>query len=126
MTGMGVASVLLYSPALWVMIFGFVFQEASIKRVKLLGLILALTGIVLIGQVYDYEKVRLNSLGLLASLGAGLGFAAYILINKRISHYGYSTWTGNACGFGIGALVLLLLQKPMEFCHSLANPTLMV
>jgi drug/metabolite transporter (DMT)-like permease len=69
------------------MIFGFVFQGDRIKRDKLLALILALTGIVLIEQVYDYEKVRLNSLGLLAGLGAGLGYAAYMLINKRISQY---------------------------------------
>jgi drug/metabolite transporter (DMT)-like permease len=68
----------------------------------------------------------LSSLGLLASLGAGLGYAAYILINKRISQYGYSTWTVNAYDLGIGVLVLLLLQKPMGLRHSLANPTMMV
>lgn len=126
MNGMGVASVLLYSAALWVMIFGFVFQRNRIERVKLLALILALSGIILIGQVYNFEKVRLSSMGLLAGLGAGLGYAAYILINKRISQYGYSTWTVNAYGLGIGALVLLLLQKPMELHHSLTNPTIMV
>ena len=123
---MGEASVLLYSAVLWVMLFGFVFQGDRINRVKLLALILALTGIVLIGQVYDFEKVRLSSLGLLAGLGVGLEYAAYILINKRISQYGYSTWAVNAYGLGIGALVLLLLQKPMELRHSLANPTKMV
>ena len=72
-TGMGVASVLLYNAVLWVMLFGFVFQGDRINRVKLLALILALTGMVLIGQVYDFEKVRLSSMGLLAGLGAGLG-----------------------------------------------------
>ncbi len=123
---MGVASVLLSSAVLWVMLFGFVFQGDRINRDKLLALILALTGLVLIGQVYDFEKVRLSSIGLLAGLGVGLRYAAYILINKRISQYGYSTWTVNAYGLGIGALVLLLLQKPMELRHSLANPTVMV
>ena len=54
-TGMGEASVLLYSAVLWVMLFGFVFQGDRINRVKLLALILTLTGIVLIGQVYDFE-----------------------------------------------------------------------
>ena len=68
----------------------------------------------------------MSSLGLLASLGAGLGYAAYILINKRISQYGYSTWTVNAYDLGIGVLVLLLLQKSMGLRHSLANPTMMV
>ena len=98
---MGVASVLLYSAALWVMIFGFVFQGDRINRVKLLALILALIGIVVIGQVYDFEKVRLSSLGLLAGLGAGIGDTAYILINKRVNQFGYSTWTVNAYGLGI-------------------------
>ncbi len=88
---MAVASVLLYSAVLWVMLFGFVFQGDRINRVKLLALILTLTGKVLIGQVYDFEKLRLSSMGLLAGLGAGLGYAAYTLINKRISQYGYST-----------------------------------
>jgi drug/metabolite transporter (DMT)-like permease len=126
MTGMGVVPVLLYSAVFWEMLFGFVFQGDRINIAKLLALILALSGIVLIGQVYDFEKVRLSSLDLLAGLGAGLGYAAYILINKRISQYGYSTLTVIAYGLGIGALVLLLLQKPMELRHSLANPTIMV
>jgi RarD protein len=124
--GMGVASVLLYSAAIWVMLFGFIFQGDRIERVKWLALILALTGIVLIGQVYDFDEVRLSPLGFIAGLGAGLGYTAYILLNKRISQYGYSTWTVNAYGLGIGAVVLLLLQQPMELRQSLTNPTIMV
>lgn len=124
--GIGVASVLLYSAALWVMLFGFIFQGNRIERGKWLALILALTGIVLIGQVYDFDELRLSPLGFIAGLGAGLGYAAYILLNKRISQYGYSSWTVNAYGLGIGAVVLLLLQQPMELRHSLTNPTIMV
>ena len=124
--GMGVAAVLLYSAALWVMLFGFIFQGERIKRSKWLALFLALTGIVLIGQVYNANELRLSLLGFIAGLGAGIGYAAYILLNKQISQYGYSTWTVNAYGLGIGAVTLLLFQQPAELRHSLTNPTLMV
>ena len=53
---MGVASVLLYSAALWVLKSGFVFQGDRVGRFKLLALILALSRIILIGQLYDIEK----------------------------------------------------------------------
>ncbi len=119
--GIGVASVLLYSAAIWVALFGFIFQRDSLNIRKGLALILAFTGIILIGRVYNLDEIRLSFLGFFAGLGSGLGYAAYILLNKRISQFGYSTWTVNAYVLGIGAIVLLFLQDPIELTKSIMN-----
>jgi DME family drug/metabolite transporter len=121
--GMGVASVLLYSAAVWVALFGFIFQGDRITKQKLIALILALSGIVLIAGIYNFRQFRLGSLGLIAGLGSGLGYAAYIILNKRASEFGYSTWTVNAYGLGIGVLVLLIFQEPSALSQTLATPS---
>ncbi|UCD98783.1 MAG: EamA family transporter [Chloroflexota bacterium] len=123
--GMGVASVLLYSAPLWVMLYGSIFQGEKIEQIEFLALILAIIGIILIGQVYDITQLRISSFGLLAGLGSGLGYAAYILLNKQISKHNYSTWTVNAYGLGIGALILLIFQDANELSKTLTNPSAM-
>lgn len=124
--GMGVASVLLYSAPIWVALFGVIFQGEQINKQKWLALLLALTGIILIGGIYNIDQIRLGSLGLAAGLGAGLGYAAYIILNKKASQSGYSTWTVNAFGLGIGALVLLIFQEPIELMQTITNPSAII
>jgi DME family drug/metabolite transporter len=119
--GMGVASVLLYSAAVWVALYGFIFEREQINRLKWTALFLAFSGIIMIGRVYNLDQIRLSALGFLAGLGSGLGYATYILLNKRVSQMGYSSWTVNAYGLGIGAVVLLLLQQPVELTKTLLN-----
>lgn len=119
--GMGVASVLLYSAALWVALFGILFEGERFGITKILAIFLALTGIVLIGGVYNFNDTQFSSLGILAGLGAGLGYASYIILNKKVSQQGYSAWRANAYGLGIGAITLLLVQQPSQLAQTLTN-----
>jgi DME family drug/metabolite transporter len=120
--GIGIASVLLYSAPIWVALFGFVFQGESMTLQKMLALILALAGIILIAGKQSLNQLSLGSFGLLAGLASGLGYAAYILFNKKASESGYSTWTVNAYGLGIGSLVLFIFQDFNSLSHTLSEP----
>jgi DME family drug/metabolite transporter len=119
--GMGVASVLLYSAALWVALYGILFEGEGFGKTKMLAIFLALAGIVLIGGVYNLTNTQFSLLGILAGLGAGLGYASYIILNKRVSQQGYSTWTANAYGLGIGAIALLVVQQPSQLAQTITN-----
>jgi len=120
--GIGIASVLLYSAPIWVALFGFGFQGESMTPQKVIALILALAGIILIAGKQSLSQLTLGSFGLIAGLASGLGYAAYILFNKKASESGYSTWTVNAYGLGIGSLVLLIFQDFSSLSNTLSEP----
>lgn len=124
--GMGTASVLLYSAPIWVALYGFLFQGEEFTQMKLLALLLSIVGSVLIARVYDLDQFRINAFGLLAGLGSGLAYAAFIILNKKATLLGYSSWTVNAYGLGIGALVLLLFQEPEQLFLSISTPSVSI
>jgi drug/metabolite transporter (DMT)-like permease len=124
--GMGTASVLLYSAPIWVALYGFVFQGEKFTQMKLLALLLSILGSVLIAKVYDMDQFRINAFGLLAGLGSGLAYAAFIILNKKATLLGYSSWTVNAYGLGIGALVFLLFQEPKQLFLSISTPSVSI
>lgn len=124
--GMGIASVLLYSAPIWVAVYGFLFQGELFNKQKVIALILSIVGMVLIAEVFNKNRLPFSTLGLLAGLGSGIGYAAYIIINKKITLRGYNAWTVNAYGIGIGALVLLLFQDPTQLRITLATPSVSI
>lgn len=124
--GMGIASVLLYSAPIWVAVYGFLFQGELFNKQKVIALILSIVGMILIAEVFNKNRLPFSTLGLLAGLGSGIGYAAYIIINKKITLRGYNAWTVNAYGIGIGALVLLLFQDPTQLRITLATPSVSI
>jgi DME family drug/metabolite transporter len=124
--GMGIASVLLYSAPVWVAIFGILFQGDRLNSKKVLALVLSISGSVLIAGIYNMDQFRMSVWGLLTGLGAGIGYAAYILLNKQLTIKGYSTWTVNAYGLGIGSLVLLLFQDISQMRMTITTPSLSI
>ena len=126
MIGIGVASVLLYSAPVWVALYGFSFQGERITGQKVYSLILALVGILLITGVFSNNQIQFGYLGLIAGIGSGIGYAAYILLNKKISQLGYTTWTVNAYGLSLGSLILLTLQSPPSLNSSLSSPSTLI
>jgi len=124
--GMGIASVLLYSAPVWVAIFGILFQGDRLNSKKVLALVLSISGSALIAGIYNMDEFRMSVWGLLTGLGAGIGYAAYILLNKQLTIKGYSTWTVNAYGLGIGSLVLLLFQDISQMSITITTPSLSI
>jgi drug/metabolite transporter, DME family len=114
LSGLGIAAVLLYTAPVWVTIYSVFVLKESLDKQKTFALLLAITGIVLVGHFYDFPAMRINLPGLLAGLGAGFGYSAYILMNKFAVQRNYSPWAINAYSLAMGAIFLGLLQSPTE------------
>jgi drug/metabolite transporter, DME family len=77
-------------------------------------LILSILGIILVGHVFNVQNARLSISGLTAGLLSGLGYAAYIILNKYAVERKYSPWVISAYALGIGGLILVVFQSPGE------------
>jgi drug/metabolite transporter, DME family len=126
LVGMGVAAVLMYTAPIWVTLLSALFMRESIDRRKWIALFLAVAGSGLVGRVYDLEGVRVNFAGLLAGIGAGLGYGSYILFSKSAARRHYNPWTTLAYALGIGALFLLPMQTTADFTRVLTTPPILV
>lgn len=122
LVGMGVAAVLMYTAPVWVTLLSAAFLRESVDRRKWIALLLAVAGSGLVGRVYDLEGVRLNFSGLLAGIGAGLGYGSYILFSKSAARRHYNPWTTLAYALGIGALFLLPTQTAADLTRVLTTP----
>ncbi len=124
LAGMGVAAVLMYTAPVWVTLFGALFQGERLTARKASALLLALAGCALVGRLYDTSGVALNAPGILAGLGAGLTYGAYILFSKGAAERAYSPWAALAYALALGALFLLPFQAPAEALRPFASPQL--
>ena len=122
LTGMGIAAVLMYTAPAWVTLLSAVFFKEQLTGAKGLAVLLACGGCGLIGQVYDLTSVRLNLLGILAGLGAGLTYGLYTLFSK-VAQNRYTAWTTLAYALGLGALFMLPLQSAADLTRAATTPT---
>lgn len=121
LTGMGVAAVLMYTAPAWVTVLSAVFLKEHLGWLKVAALLLACAGCALVGRIYDLESVRLNLVGILAGLGAGLTYGLYTMFSKVVQSR-YSAWTTLAYALGVGALFMLPLQSPAHLAQALSSP----
>ncbi len=122
LTGMAVAVVLMYTAPAWVTVIAWRLFGEGLGRVKLVALGLAFGGCALVARVADPSQIRLNLLGVLCGLGAGLTYGLYTIFNK-IAVRRYSPWTVMLYALGFGALFLLPLQSAAVF-RPLRQPAL--
>ncbi len=111
LAGVSVAAVLLYTAPAWVALISAVFLGEKLTPVKLVAVMLAMTGCALVARVYDLRGLQLNWLGLLAGLGAGLTYALYSVFNK-VGLRRHDGWTVLAYGLLAGSVFLAPLQSP--------------
>jgi drug/metabolite transporter, DME family len=122
--GMGMAAVLMYTASAWVTLLSVVLFKEPLNGRKIAAVLLACGGCALIGQVYNLANVRLNLLGILAGLGAGLTYGLYTLFSKVAQHR-YSAWTTLAYALGLGALFMLPLQPSADLIHAVTTPPIL-
>lgn len=92
LTSLSAAAVLLYTaPAIVMVLSRFLFGETFTKR-KLLALVLTFCGCVLVTGVLT-EPGNLSAGGILAGLGAGLGYALYSVFSRFALERGYHSLT---------------------------------
>lgn len=81
-TSLAVAAILLYTAPTIVMIFSvFLFKEKMTKE-KVISLILTFTGCVFVTLSGQGAGIKISFMGVLAGLGAGLGYALYSIFGR--------------------------------------------
>ena len=124
LTGMGVAAVLMYTAPAWVTLISATFFRERLSGLKAGALLLACAGCALVGRVYDLNRVRLNLLGILAGLGAGLTYGLYTIFSK-VAQRRYTSWGTLAYALGIGSLFMLPLQPLDIVARALTAPMIL-
>lgn len=92
LTSLSVAAVLLYTaPAIVMVLSYFLFHEKFTRR-KLISLVMTFIGCVLVTGILG-DTASLSVGGLLAGLGAGLGYALYSIFGRYALERGYHSLT---------------------------------
>jgi DME family drug/metabolite transporter len=119
--GVAMAAVLMYTSPAWVALISSRWLGERLGRRGLGALGLALVGAALVARVYDPTGLRINALGILAGLAAGLTYGLYSVFNKLLVRH-YRPWVVQLYGLLIGATVLLALVPKGDLARGWAAP----
>ena len=110
MMPLSTAAILLYTSPIWIMLMSVLFFREKLTGRKLLALVLAFAGCVLVSGISG-EGMTLT--GLLVGLGSGIGYGLYSILGtvalRRYSPYTVTTYT-----FAFAALGAWLICRPAE------------
>ncbi len=120
LTGVAVAAVLMYTSPAWVAAISWRWMGERLGRRGLAALGLAIFGAALVAEVYSPAHLRLNWLGVLLGLAAGLTYGLYSVFNKALVRRN-RPWVVQVYGLLIGALVLLPMAAPSELAKGWAT-----
>lgn len=119
MMPLSTAAILLYTSPIWIMLMSvLLFHEAMDKR-KLLALLLAFLGCVLVSGISGGE---LTLTGLLIGLGSGIGYGLYSILGT-IALRKYSPYTVTAYTFLLAACGSWLICRPTAMLSIFAHAT---
>jgi len=101
LTTASVAAILLYTSPIFILVFSCIFFKERFTRRKLLALLLAFFGCVLVSGIADGGSI--TPLGFFIGLGSGIAYASYSLFG-RVALARYSSVTVSAYAFAFAAL----------------------
>lgn len=110
MMPLSAAAILLYTSPIWIMLMSVLFFHEKLNWRKVLALILAFAGCVLVSGISG-EGIPLK--GLLVGLGAGLGYGLYSILGT-VALRKYSPYTVTAYTFLFAAAGSWLICRPAE------------
>ena len=117
MMPLSTAAILLYTSPIWIMLMSVLFFREKLTGRKLLALVLAFAGCVLVSGVSG-EGMTLTSL--LVGLGSGIGYGLYSILGtvalRRYSPYTVTTYT-----FAFAALGSWLICRPADMLAKFAS-----
>lgn len=111
-TTIATAAILLYTAPVFVIILSALLFHEPFTRAKLIAVLLAFAGCVLVVRGYDPAGLRLNLPGVLAGLASGLTYAMYSIFGKTALRR-YSPITTLTYALGFGALILGAVALPL-------------
>ncbi len=116
MTSLSVAAIMLYMAPAIVTVLGIWLFKESYHIMKILSLIMALAGCVLVTGVLTSSAV-LTVPGILLGIGSGVGYAMYSIFGRIAASKGYQSITISFYTFllgSIGSLPLVSAKQTME------------
>lgn len=98
---MSTAAILLYTSPIWVMLMSLIFFKEKLTSQKIIALILAFLGCVLVSGI---GGGKVTVWGLLVGLGSGVGYGLYSILGtvalRKYSTYTVTTYTFIVAGLG--------------------------
>jgi len=115
------AAILLYTSPIWVMLMSALFFKERLTKKKLISLVMAFGGCVLVSGI---SGGSLSIKALLCGLGAGFGYALYSIFGT-VALRRYEPLTVTGYGFLFGAIGCFFAGSPAELVSAFAAaPTL--
>ena len=119
MMSLSTAAILLYTSPVWIMIMSILFFHEKMDSRKLMALVLAFAGCVLVSGI---SGGGLTPIGLLVGLGSGLGYGLYSILGtialRRYSPYTVTTYT-----FIFAAVGSWFICRPADIFNKFSNAT---
>ena len=110
MMTLSTAAILLYTSPIWIMLMSLLFFHEKLTAQKIIALVLAFGGCVLVSGI---SGGGLTIMGLLVGLGSGIGYGLYSILGtvalRRYTPYTVTTWT-----FIIAAIGSILISHPAD------------
>lgn len=116
MMTLSAAAILLYTSPIWVMLMSLIFFRERLGPEKLLALVLAFSGCVLVSGL---GGGGLSPAGLLIGLGSGIGYGLYSILGT-VALRRYSPYTVTACTFAIAGVGSWFVCAPGDMLSKLS------
>ena len=117
MMSLSTAAILLYTSPVWIMLMSVLFFHEKLDRRKLMALVLAFAGCVMVSGI---SGGGLTPIGLLVGLGSGIGYGLYSILGtialRRYSPYTVTTYT-----FIFAAVGSWIICRPVELFDKFTN-----
>ena len=107
LNGAAVATVLCYCSVAFTALLGWWLLKERLDGVKLLAIVLSLSGCALVSGVFAQAAWRVSVIGVIVGMFAGLSYAAYSLMGRSAAQRGLNPWTTLCYTFGFATLFLL-------------------
>ena len=108
--GAAVATVLAYSSPAITAILSHLFFKEEINQVKLISIVLSLSGTALVSGAADPSVWKVNPLGILFGLLTGLLYACYSLVGKTAANKSIDPWSTMLYSFSNAVIFLFLFN----------------
>ena len=112
---MSTAAILLYTSPVWVMILAIIFLKEKITPQKIIALVLAFAGCVLVSGFGG----KVTAIGILVGLGSGLGYGLYSIFGT-FALKKYSPYTVTCYTFLIAGLGSIFVANPADLFGKIA------
>ena len=104
------AAILLYTSPIWIMLMSVLFFHERLNRRKILALVIAFAGCVLVTGI---SGEGISAAGILLGLGSGIGYGLYSILGT-VALRRYSPYTVTAYTFLCAAVGSWLIARPAD------------